>query len=78
MFECIDKNVVNEQVSPIIDFEQKYKDEITRAKEIYLKIAKLKEILRKYYIEATDFNDVDALRIRILKTIKELKVKTGQ
>lgn len=73
MFECIDKDIVHEDEDPIKSIELEYIKEIEKAKFIYRKIYELNNELEKYYINAIDFNDVNALRIRITDTIKALK-----
>lgn len=73
MFECIDTDVVHEDEDPIKSIELEYAKEIEKAKFIYRKIYEIHNELEKYYIDAIDFNDVNALRIRITDTIKSLK-----
>jgi DNA replication protein DnaC len=73
MFECIDTGIVHEKEDPIKTIEMEYGLEISKAKVIYSRIKGLNESLEKYYINATDFNDVNALRIRITNTLKDLK-----
>lgn len=73
MFECIDTDTVNEHDDPIKSIEKEYADEIGKAKKVYGKIKELNDKLEGYYINATDFNDVNALRIRITKFLKEMK-----
>ncbi|QCX34457.1 hypothetical protein FDN13_12520 [Caloramator sp. E03] len=73
MFECIDKDIVHEDEDPIKSIELEYIKELEKAKFIYRKIYELNNELEKYYIDAIDFNDVNALRIRITDTIKALK-----
>lgn len=77
MFECIDKDIVHEDEEPIKSIGLDYIKEIEKAKFIYRKIYELNCELEKYYINAIDFNDVNALRIRITDTIKSLKSKSG-
>ncbi|MCX7883444.1 MAG: hypothetical protein N2448_00165 [Caloramator sp.] len=73
MFEFIDTDVVHEDEDPIKSIELDYVKEIEKAKFIYRKIYEIHNELEKYYIDAIDFNDVNALRIRITDTIKSLK-----
>lgn len=73
MFECIDTNIVHEYDEPIKSIEKEYAEEIDKAKKVYSKIKDLNDKLESYYINATDFNDVNALRIRITKFLKEMK-----
>jgi hypothetical protein len=73
MFECIDINVVHENEDPIKGIENEYAIEISKAKSVYSRIKELQDSIEKFYINATDFNDVNALRIRITKTLKEMK-----
>jgi DNA replication protein DnaC len=73
MYECIDKEIVNENENPIKSIGEAYSEEITKAKDTFYKIGKLNSELENYYREATDFNEVDALRNRIVLTIRELK-----
>jgi DNA replication protein DnaC len=73
MFECIDTNIVHEHEDPIKSIEIEYANEIANAKDVYARIKELNDKLEEYYISATDFNDVNALRIRITKTLKEMK-----
>jgi hypothetical protein len=73
MFECIDTNIVHEHEDPIKSIEIEYANEIANAKDVYTRIKELNDKLENYYVSATDFNDVNALRIRITKTLKEMK-----
>lgn len=73
MFECIDINIVHEHDEPIKSIEKEYAEEIDKAKKVYTKIKDLNDKLENYYVNATDFNDVNALRIRITKFLKEMK-----
>lgn len=73
MFECIDTNIVHEQEEPFKSIEIEYANEISDAKKVYTRIKELNDKLENYYVNATDFNDVNALRIRITKTLKEMK-----
>jgi DNA replication protein DnaC len=73
MFTCIDTNIVHEEEDPIQAIQREYADEMRKAKAVYNRIKDLHDELEKIYVEATDFNDVNALRIRITKYIKELK-----
>lgn len=73
MFKCIDTDIVHENEEPIKAIEKEYAEEIGKAKFIYKKIAEFNNELEKYYINAIDFNDVNALRIRITDTLKEMK-----
>lgn len=72
MFACIDTTIVHEEESPIKDIEKEYGEEIEKAREVYKNIKKLHDELESFYINATDFNNVNALRIRITKTLKEM------
>lgn len=72
-FEFIDTNIVHEHEDPIKSIEMEYAEEIAKAKKVYVKIKELNDKLEAYYINATDFNDVNALRIRITKFLKEMK-----
>lgn len=78
MFECIDTEIVNEEENPIKEIELYYAEEMRHVYEIYAKIGKLNYELEKFYIEATDFNQVDALRIRITKELISLSKETGK
>ena len=73
MYECIDKEIVNENENPIKNIAEDYAEEIAKAKDTFYKIGKLNDELENYYREATDFNEIDALRNRIVLTIKEMK-----
>ena len=73
MFECINTEIVRENEKPIMDIQDEYAREIGKAKEIYSEISCLYEKLKNYYINATDFNDVNALRIRITKTLIDMR-----
>lgn len=73
MFECIDTNIVHENEDPIKSIEIEYANEIANAKNVYTRIKELNDKLENYYVSATDFNDVNALRIRITKTLKGMK-----
>jgi hypothetical protein len=73
MLECIDTNIVHEQEEPIKSIETEYAKEIVDAKKAYAKVKELNDKLENYYVNATDFNDVNALRIRITKTLKGMK-----
>lgn len=72
MFTCIDTTIVHEEGNPIKGIEKEYAEEIDKAKEVYKNIKKLHDELESFYINATDFNNVNALRIRITKTLKEM------
>jgi len=72
MFTCIDTNIVHENEDPIKAIEREYAEEINKAKKIYTNIKQLHDELEKYYINAMDFNNVNALRIRITKTLIEM------
>ncbi|KRQ87116.1 ATP-dependent RecD-like DNA helicase [Caloramator mitchellensis] len=72
MFECINTEIVHEDKEPIKAIEQEYAEEIGKAKKIYSNIKQLHDELEKYYINAMDFNNVNALRIRITKTLLEM------
>ncbi|WDC83749.1 hypothetical protein PL321_14520 [Caloramator sp. mosi_1] len=73
MFECIDKNIVKEDEDPIKTIELRYKNKINEAKEVYSLIKNLHDELEKYYIQATDFSEVDALRRRLVDYFISLK-----
>lgn len=73
MFECINTDIVKENENPIKSIQEEYAREIGKAKEAYSNIYCLHEKLEKYYINATDFNDVNALRIRITKTLIDMR-----
>jgi len=73
MFECINTEIVKENENPIKSIKEEYAQEIKKAKETYNNIYCLHEKLEKYYINATDFNDVNALRIRITKTLIDMR-----
>lgn len=75
MFECIDTKIVREEDDPIKGIQIEYADEMKDAKVIYSRIKNLHDKLEKYYVDATDFNEVDALRNRITKTLKDMKKK---
>lgn len=75
MFECIDTKIVHEGNNPIKGIVIEYSDEMQDAKVTYLRIKELHDKLEKYYSDATDFNEVDALRNRITKTLKDMKKK---
>lgn len=77
MFVCINTSIVNEEENPIKEIELFYSEEIKHAREVYTRIGSLNEELKKFYIEATDFNEIDALRSRITKFLFELKNETG-
>lgn len=74
MFLCIDTDIVHEEEDPIKAISIQYADEIGKAKKVYTNIAQLNKELEEYYINATDFNDVNALRIRITKTLVDLNL----
>lgn len=73
MFECIDQSIVHENENPIKEIEERYKNKINEAKEVYSLIKNLHDELEKYYIQATDFNEVDALRRRLVDYFISLK-----
>lgn len=73
MFSCVDTDIVHENDDPIKSIENEYSYEINKAKEAYKKIKQMNDELKQYYINATDFNDVNALRVRIVKTLKDMK-----
>ncbi|SHE66027.1 hypothetical protein [Caloramator proteoclasticus] len=73
MFECIDQNIVKENEDPIKTIEVRYRDKINEAKEVYSLIKNLHDDLEKYYIQATDFSEVDALRRRLVDYFITLK-----
>ncbi|MBZ4662472.1 MAG: hypothetical protein JG776_154 [Caloramator sp.] len=73
MFECIDQNIVKENEDPIKTIEVRYRDKINEAKEVYSLIKNLHDELEKYYIQATDFSEVDALRRRLVDYFITLK-----
>lgn len=73
MFECINTEIVNENDNPIRSIQEEYAGEIGRAKDAYSNIYHLHEKLETFYINATDFNDVNALRIRITKTLIDMR-----
>lgn len=73
MFECINTNTVQEKDDPIKAIQAKYSEEIAKAAKIYFRIHDVENEIKKFYKEATDFNEVDALRIRITNALKELK-----
>lgn len=77
MFKLIDTNIVNEDENPIKEIEFYYAEEMRYVKEIYSRIGRLNTELEKFYIEAMDYNEVDALRNRITKALIELKKETG-
>jgi Cdc6-like AAA superfamily ATPase len=69
MFKCIDTNIVHEDEDPIKGIEQEYADEINKAKAVYTRIKDLHDEVEKYYIEATDYEGVNALTARIRKEL---------
>ena len=73
MFECINTEIVRENDNPIKSIQEEYAQEIGKAKEVYSDIYCLHEKLENFYINATDFNDVNALRIRITKTLMDMR-----
>ncbi|WP_051514959.1 hypothetical protein [Fervidicella metallireducens] len=73
MFTCIDTNIVHEEDNPIKQITEDYASELKKAKDVYKKIKDLHDELEKYYIAATDFNEVNALRIRIENELKNLR-----
>jgi hypothetical protein len=73
MFSCINTDIVHEEDNPIKGITEEYGEEISKAKKAYERIKRLHDELEKYYIDATDFNDVDALRTRIASFIKGMK-----
>lgn len=73
MFTCINTDIVHETENPIKGITEEYAEEICKARKAYERTKRLHDELEKYYIEATDFNDVDALRVRIIKAIKDMK-----
>lgn len=72
MADCIDFNIVKENEEPIVSIQKEYAEEIAKVKKVYRKIKDLHDELEKYYIDATDFNDVNALRKRITNAIVEM------
>ncbi|SEF60043.1 hypothetical protein SAMN05660865_00589 [Caloramator fervidus] len=72
MFTCIDTAIVHEEEDPIISLSKEYADEMLKAKKVYSNIKQLHDELEKYYINAMDFNNVNALRIRITRTLIDL------
>lgn len=77
MYEYIDTNIVNEEENSIKEIELFYKEEMRYVKDVYSRIRVLNSKLEKFYIDAMDFNEVDALRNRIVKTLIELRNETG-
>jgi Cdc6-like AAA superfamily ATPase len=73
MYECINTEIVKENENPIKSIQEEYAREIGKAKEAYSDIYCLHEKLENFYINATDFNDVNALRIRITKTLIDMR-----
>lgn len=73
MFQCVDTNIVHEHEEPIKSIKKEYEEEIAKAKKVYAKIKDLNDKVESFYINATDFNDVNALRIRITKFLKEMR-----
>jgi tRNA uridine 5-carbamoylmethylation protein Kti12 len=73
MFTCIDRGIVHEEEMPIKQIEEEYSNEMYKAKKTYKRIKELHDALEKYYTDAMDFNDVNALRLRITDTIKDMK-----
>lgn len=73
MFLCIDTSIVKETEEPIKGIEVDYKNEIEKSRDVLKNIKELQEELEKYYRTATDFNDVNALRIRITNTLLEMR-----
>lgn len=72
MAQCIDFDVVKENEEPITAIQKEYAEEIKKAKEVYEAAKNLHDELEKYYIDATDFNDVNALRKRITNAIIDM------
>lgn len=72
MFNCIDKDIVKEDKEPIKSIALEYNEEVAKAREVFKHIKELNDALEEFYISATDFNNVNALRIRITKTLKEM------
>lgn len=73
MFTCIDPSIVHEDGEIIKGIEKEYTEKMAEAKEIYDVIKLNHDELEKHYMAAMDFNEVDALRIRITETIKGMK-----
>lgn len=72
MFNCINTNIVKEDEEPIKSIGEEYEVKIESARRVYNHIKNLNDELESFYINATDFNNVNALRIRITKTIRQL------
>lgn len=73
MFECINTDIVKENENPIKSIQKEYAQEIGKAKEAYSNIYSMHQRLENFYVNATDFNDVNALRIRITKTLIDMR-----
>ncbi|TDT63718.1 PRK06851 family protein [Fonticella tunisiensis] len=73
MFRFVNTKIVREEEDPIKSIAEEYREEINKAKKVYERIKRLHDELEKYYVDATDFNEVDALRRRIVNYIKAMK-----
>ncbi|MEG0371093.1 MAG: hypothetical protein RR515_01935 [Clostridium sp.] len=70
--ECIDKEIVDEENGILVTINKEYKEEIEKAKSIFINIKILHDDLEGIYAKAVDFSKIDNVYNKVIKDILDM------